>query len=85
MHCYVERYKIIATPINYDKFTEFDMKSKKSDLKIKKPKNLTFEVFRFLKSLKFFKLVFTALAETHVALNVNMEVPRSYANVYRAL
>jgi len=46
MHCYVERYKIIATPINYDKFTEFDMKSKKSDLKIKKPKNLTSGFFK---------------------------------------
>jgi len=26
MHCYVERYKIIATPMNLTKFTEFDMK-----------------------------------------------------------
>ena len=26
MHCYVERYKIIATPMNSNKFTEFDMK-----------------------------------------------------------
>jgi len=26
MHCYVERYEIIATPINSNKFTEFDMK-----------------------------------------------------------
>jgi len=25
-HCYVERYKIIATPTNSDKFTEFDVK-----------------------------------------------------------
>ena len=26
MHCYVERYKVIATPINLNKFTEFGMK-----------------------------------------------------------
>ena len=26
VHCYVERYKIIETPINSNKFTEFDMK-----------------------------------------------------------
>jgi len=26
MHCYVWRYEIIATPINSNKFTEFDMK-----------------------------------------------------------
>jgi len=26
MHCYIERYKTIATPINANKFTEFDMK-----------------------------------------------------------
>ena len=35
------------------------MKSKKSDLKIKKPENLTFQVFRFLKKPKksrFFKM-----------------------------
>ena len=41
--------KIIATPMNSNKFTEFDMKIKNFDLKIKKPKNLTFQVFRFLK------------------------------------
>jgi len=42
MHCYmyVERYKIIATPMNSNKFTEFDMKNINSGLKIKKPKNL---------------------------------------------
>ena len=48
MLCYVERYEIIATPMNSNKFTEFDMKSKNSDLKRKKPKNLkilTFQVF----------------------------------------
>ena len=26
IRCYVERYEIIATPINSDKFTEFDVK-----------------------------------------------------------
>jgi len=26
MHCYVERYKIIASPMNSNKFREFDMK-----------------------------------------------------------
>jgi len=42
MHCYVERYKIIATPISLIKINlqRFDMKIKNSDLKIKKPKNL---------------------------------------------
>jgi len=47
MRCYVERYKIIATVMNSNKFTEFDMKIKNSDLKIKnlKPKNLTFQAF----------------------------------------
>jgi len=35
-----ERYKIITTLMNSNKFTEFDMKSKNSDLKIKKPKKL---------------------------------------------
>jgi len=35
LHCYVERYEILATPINSNKFTKFDMKSKNSDLKIK--------------------------------------------------
>jgi len=42
MHCYmyVERYKIIATPMNSTKFTEFDIESKNSDLKIKRPKRL---------------------------------------------
>jgi len=25
LHCYVERYKIIATPMNSNKFTEFDI------------------------------------------------------------
>ena len=29
MHCYVERYKIIATPKNSNKFTELDMKKQK--------------------------------------------------------
>jgi len=50
MHCYVERYEIITTPINSNKFTEFDMKSTNSNLKIKKPekpKNLIFYFFRF--------------------------------------
>jgi len=46
MHCYVERYKIIATPMNLTKFTEFDMKSKNYDLKIKKPKNQLSRLFR---------------------------------------
>jgi len=36
MHCYVERYKITATPMNSNKFTEFGTKSKNSDLEIKK-------------------------------------------------
>jgi len=35
MHHYVERYQIIAAPMNSNKFTEFDMKSKNSDLEIK--------------------------------------------------
>jgi len=26
MHCNVERYKVIGTPINSNKFTEFDMR-----------------------------------------------------------
>ena len=26
IHCYVERYKITATSMNLNKFTEFDMK-----------------------------------------------------------
>jgi len=56
MHCYVEPYKIIATPINFNKFTEFDIKSKHSDLKFKNLNNLkklTFQVFRFfLKKIK---------------------------------
>jgi len=39
MHCYVERYEVITSPINSNKFTEFDMKKQK-DLKIKRPKNL---------------------------------------------
>ena len=55
---YAERYK----PMNSQKFIEFDMKSKKSDLKIKKPKNLTFQFFLgFLKNLKnlgFLKSIF---------------------------
>ena len=38
--------------MNSNKFTECDMKSKNSDLKTKKPKNLTIQVFRFLKTLK---------------------------------
>ena len=40
MHCYVERYEIILTQIrpNSTKLTEFDMKSKNSDLKIKNSK-----------------------------------------------
>jgi len=48
MHCYVERYEIIATPINSNKFTEFDMKSKNSDLKIKNLKNLKPNFLGFL-------------------------------------
>jgi len=45
MQCYAERYELIATLISSNKFTEFDMKSKISDSKTKKPnkpKNLTF-------------------------------------------
>jgi len=45
MHCCVEGYNIIATPINSKKITEFDMKKYNSDLKINKPKNQTFQVF----------------------------------------
>jgi len=30
MHCYVQRYEIIAAPINSNKFTEFDMKKHKN-------------------------------------------------------
>jgi len=29
MHCYVERYKIMATPMNSNKFPEFDRKKQK--------------------------------------------------------
>jgi len=33
-HCHDERYELIATPINSNKFTEFDLtKSKNFDLK----------------------------------------------------
>jgi len=40
MHCYVERYEIIAMPINTNKFTEFDMKKYKFWLENQKPKIL---------------------------------------------
>ena len=33
IHCYDERYKIIATPINSSRFTDFDFKNKNVDLK----------------------------------------------------
>jgi len=34
IHCYDERYKVIATPINSNKFTAFDSKKVKNfDLK----------------------------------------------------
>jgi len=52
MHSYFEHYKITATPMNSNKFTEFDMKNKKSDLQIKKPKKLNFSDFLLLKTLE---------------------------------
>jgi len=70
MHCYVERHKIIAIPINSNKFTEFDMKKYKiwlENKKIKKPRNLTFQDFRFFKkpkNLGFLKWVWTALLKS---------------------
>jgi len=43
MHCFVERYKkSLATPMDSNKFTQLDMKKKNSDLKMKKPKILTY-------------------------------------------
>ena len=48
IHCYDERCEIIATPINSNTFTEFDLKKVKIlTWKIKKPKNLKFLFFRF--------------------------------------
>src|SRR6218665_1075533 len=44
------------------------MKSKKSDLKIKKPKITTFQVFGFFKNLGFLKWVWTALVIPRKAL-----------------
>jgi len=41
MHCYVERYKIISNPMNIQmNLQSLILKSKNSDLKIKKHKNL---------------------------------------------
>jgi len=59
----------VINPMNSLKFTECDMKSKKSDLKIKKtkkPKNFTFQVF--------LKWVSTALMRIHLgcyAVSIN--------------
>jgi len=48
IHCYDERY--IATPINSNKFTDFDLKKVKIlTWKIKKPKKPKFPLFRFLR------------------------------------
>jgi len=45
MDCYVERYKIIATPMNSNKFTEFDLKKEKFWLENQKPKKPNFRFF----------------------------------------
>ena len=55
MHCYVECYKIIATPMNSKKFTEFHIKMEKLLLeneKPKEPKNLISHLWRFPKKPK---------------------------------
>ena len=71
------RYEIIATPINSNKFTEFDTKSKNSDLKIqkpKKPKNLTFQVFQVFKKPKkprFFKIGLDSPGQNSALPNIN--------------
>ena len=49
IHCYDEGYEVIATPINSNKFTDFDLKKVKiltwQIIEPKKPKIPTFQVF----------------------------------------
>ena len=48
-HCYDERYEVIATPIDSNRFTDFDLKKVKIlTWKLKNLKNLNFPLFRFL-------------------------------------